>query len=114
MNNPTPPHPSPQANPQNEHARRYQAIWEQLKLTKSCTITAHPTMHHKIKIMVIKEKYKDKEYRQAYLDTPLRIRTEPDRLFILSEGEYMKFLLMPLSHAIDIGYSKNKYKLSGV
>lgn len=94
--------------------RRYAAIWEELKANRVCTVQAHSSVHKRIKRMVIKEKYRDKAFRQAWLDTPTSIRQEPDTLVVLLYDSYMVFKLMPLSHAVAAGYRKLKYTLSSI
>lgn len=44
-------------------ARKYQCIWEQLKSTGKCIITADPVLHARIKKAVTKEKYNDMVYK---------------------------------------------------
>lgn len=43
--------------------RKYQSIWEQLKLKGICVITADPVLHARIKKAVTKEKYNDVVYK---------------------------------------------------
>jgi hypothetical protein len=89
--------------------RRYQAIWEELKSTKICTISADPTMHLRIKAMVIKEKYRDKRYKKLRAGEGL-----PPEVLITSFGtedkHIVQFRLMTMEQAMVSGMTRKKYR----
>lgn len=43
--------------------RKYQSIWHKIKLDGTCTVSAQPALHKRIKKAVCKEKYNDTAYK---------------------------------------------------
>lgn len=89
--------------------RRYQSIWEELKSTKICTISAEPTVHQRIKSMVIKEKYRDKRYKRdraiAKLDPEILITS-----YSTTNKMLVQFRLMTMDSAMTLGLTRKKYR----
>lgn len=48
--------------------RKYQPIWEELKLTNTCKIVVHKSLHKRIIKAVIKEKYNDIKFKLFLAD----------------------------------------------
>lgn len=48
--------------------RQYQPVWEQIKATGSCIISAHRAYHMRIKKAVVKEKDADLLYKMQCLE----------------------------------------------
>lgn len=68
--------------------RKYQAIWNQLKLSAECRLVAHPERHRRIKKAVSKEKCADISYKVQWdikgCPQPELVRmTDPDNPNIL-------------------------------
>lgn len=63
--------------------RKYQAIWEQIKQTGSCKISAQPALHARLRKAVKKEKYNDTAFKVEWdlksdIQPELHITIAPD------------------------------------
>ncbi len=68
--------------------RKYQVIWRKLKLDGECRLSAHPSLHKRIKKAVSKEKCNDVAYKVLWdiegCPQPELVRvTDPDNPAIL-------------------------------
>ena len=71
--------------------RKYQPIWEQIKSSGYCEISAHPAYHRRIIKAIWKEKTQDLEYKMQCLETYPPIRTLN---FTSISGSVIKFTLI--------------------
>lgn len=54
--------------PTNTNERTYQPIWEELKRSNTCKISANKSLHKRIVKAVIKEKYNDVNFKLYLAD----------------------------------------------
>ena len=76
--------------PDSEPLRQYQPIWEQIKSTGMCEISAHKAHHRRIIKAVTKEKYMDLGYKLECTERYPPIRTSME---ITRSASIIKFVL---------------------